>query len=179
MTVGRRQLLAGLVATGATALAARSFAGPTLVPWLTRGSRIDPEPLQLFPGLGEGFYRLDRHVYYIDEQHKAWAPIGIAGDRLEPIAPLVAAALPLVLRQLRKRHWAWTVEHAVVRLLPTDRALAASMLAAAIDIDRARPALSSRRLYALDAALAEESPRAIWRSVGTDGRAFATRLAVV
>lgn len=180
MTVGRRQLLAGLVATGATALVAPpGFAARAadLSPPRHR-RRMEPEPLRSFPALGEGFHRLDGDVYYIDERHMAWAPPGLCGDRLAPVGPLAEADLHLLLRQLRKRHWAWTIEHAVLRRVATDRPLASALLAAALDIDRARPAPSSRRLHALAAALGAPRP-AIWRSAGTDGLAFATSLAAV
>jgi hypothetical protein len=174
MSVGRRELLLGLVATGATALAAgRALAG---APFRGRRRRIEPEPLQHFPGLGEGFHRLGRDIHYIDERGMAWAPAGSARHRFVPIEPLAAAALPPLLRDLRKRHWAWAVEHAVLRRLASEPALAAALLTAALEIDRARPAPSSRRLHALQAALAGTRRRAVWRTVGTDGRAFATRL---
>lgn len=176
MTVGRRQLLAGLVATGAVALVApASSSSATAFARPHPRRRIEPEPLQFFPDLSEGFHRLGSDVYYVDEGHMAWAPGGLVGHRLVPIEPLAEAGLHLVLRQLRKRHWAWTVEHAVLRRLATDRPLAIALLKAALDIDRARPAHSSRRLYALAAALGAPR-RTIWRSAGTDGRAFATRL---
>lgn len=179
MTLGRRQLLQALAATGATALVARpGFARAAASAPARRRRRLEPEPLQVFPALAEGFHRSGRDVYYIDEQHRAWAPPGLSGSQLTPIDPLAEADLHSILQRLRKRHWPWTIEHAVLRRLATDRPLAEALLAAALDIDRARPAPSNRRLHALAAALAAPR-RIIWRSAGTDGRAFATRLAAV
>lgn len=177
MTLARRQVLQGLAASGAMALAAP--AGSVRGAAFSRARRrIEPEPLQFFSGLDEGFHRLGSDVYYVDGQHMAWAPRGLAGDRLMRVEPLAGADLHLMLRQLRKRHWAWAVEHAVLGRIATDRPLAQALLAAALDFDRARPAPSCRRLHALEAALAAPR-RALWRSAGTDGKAFATRLAAV
>lgn len=179
MSLARRQLLKVLAATGAMALAAPADPGRAAAfSRPQRRRRIEPEPLRFFPGLDEGFHRLGSDVHYIDGRHMAWAPRGLAGDRLVPVEPLAGADLHLVLRQLRKRHWAWAVEHAVLERIATDRPLAEALLAAALDIDRARPARSSRRLHALEAALAAPR-RTFWRSAGTDGKAFATRLAGV
>jgi hypothetical protein len=172
MDMKRRQLLAGMVATGAALLAA---APVSAVPARRRGKR-DPEPLQHFPGFAEGFYWYGGQALYIDEREMAWAPPSLDRSRLEPI-PLSAELLPLVVSRLRKRRWSWTVEHAALLRVGSDRTLAEALLTTAIDEHGTRPATvaAARRLRHLVAAL-NARRTLIWNAPHTDGRAFPTRI---
>lgn len=174
MRIGRRQLLQGFAATSALLFAAVPSQGAA------RPLRMksDPEPLLRFSGFSEGFYRAGESVYYIDEQQMGWAPRSLDRSRLEPIA-LDGAGLPVVLALLRKRHWAWAIEHAVLLRLEREPALAHNLLAAAIEISGPTPLRSIARLRHLQLALATRSRTRLWRSTTTDGRAFATILAPI
>jgi hypothetical protein len=173
MRIKRRQMLQGFVATGALLLAAPARAATR------RGRAVtDPEPLQHFAGFAEGFYGAGEHVYYIDEQQMGWAPPNLDRSQLAPatLEPTGRWSLLSLLTRLRKRRWAWTVEHAVLLRLRTDRALAADLLATALDIDRQSPSPSAARLHHLQLALDDASRTRPWRSTTTGGGAFATLL---
>jgi hypothetical protein len=151
--IGRREVLAGIAAAGAVALGAPvSAARPAGDP------KGDPEPLQHFPGLREGFYRLGGTVLYVDGQHLGFAPRGVDPSRLVPLE-LETTTLSQIMQKLRKRRFVFTVEHAVLRRLYT---LATNSSPAIV------------RLRHLRAAI--ESGRPVWRAVGPDGRAFPTTL---
>lgn len=164
MDIKRRGVLQGAVAVGATL-----FAGPSLASVL-RDQKGDPEPLQHFHGFAEGFYGYRNFVYYMDSNEAAWAPRSLDPRHLRPI-DLSAADLWDLLGRLRKRHWSWTVEHAVLNRLPAQRELALRLLATAVAFER--PA--ALRLQHLTSAITRG--RDTWHAVGTDGRAFPTRLA--
>ncbi len=163
--IGRRQMLAGMAAAGALALTLPAAAAPR-----RGGETGDPEPLQRFPGLSEGFYRLGDTVLYVDARHAAWAPRNLDPARLAPI-DLTAADIGELVKKLRKRRFVFAVEHAVLKRLYTDRPLALALLGAALALDRG-PAAT--RLKHLSTAIANN--RAVWRAVGADGHAFPTTL---
>lgn len=167
-SIGRRELLAGLAAASALAMAS-----PTIAALPAASPKGDPEPLQHFPGFAEGFYVLGASVLYIDATAAGWAPRGLDPRRLVPV-DLAAVDIAELVTKLRKRHWAHAVEHAVLHRLPTDPDRAHALLDAALHLDRAAPRPASRRLHHLSAALA--SGRASWRAVGTDGRAVPVTL---
>src|SRR5688572_22413865 len=136
--IGRRQVLAGMAAAGVLAATLPAAAAPR------RGAeRGDPEPLQHFPGLSEGFYRLRDTVLYVDARHAAWAPRNLDPARLAPI-DLTTADLGELARKLRKRRFVFAVEHAVLKRLYTDPPLALALLGAALAVDR-RPAVTRLR----------------------------------
>jgi hypothetical protein len=165
MRIKRRQVLAGAVAAGALALAGPSMARPRDPHHRLKG---DPEPLQQF-GLPEGFYGHRGYVYYVDAAGAAWAPRGLDPHRLVPLDPSTDPAE--LLTHLRRRHWAWAVEHAVLKRLHAEPALAKALLATALAFERP----SALRLRHLSAALT--TGRDTWCAVGTDGRAIPIRLA--
>lgn len=167
MRLKRRQVLAGFVATGAALFATTARPSPSRRSSRSRG---DPEPLRQFPGFAEGFYTDGTHVYYIDETGRGWAPRHLEPARLVPVV-LAIADLGELLERLRRRHWAWIVEHAVLMRLTDDRPLARRLLASALAHDAAMPRRASTRLHHLAAAL-DQRGRRIWRSTTTDGRAF-------
>lgn len=135
-----------------------------------RFGKGDPEPLQLFPHLSEGFHRTGAHVVYVDERHAAWAPRGIDASGLAPV-PLASADVAEVVARLRRRHWVWAVEHAALVQLDSDRPLALRLLEAAIDHDLKSPDRvgAALRLYDLTAAVLSHAPAA-------ELAAFAARL---
>jgi hypothetical protein len=163
--IGRREVLAGIAAAGAVALGA-----PVRAARPAGDPKGDPEPLQHFPGLREGFYRLGGTVLYVDGQHLGFAPRGVDPSRLVPLE-LETTTLSQIMQKLRKRRFVFTVEHAVLRRLYTDRPLALALLTAALATNSS-PAIV--RLRHLRAAI--ESGRPVWRAVGPDGRAFPTTL---
>jgi hypothetical protein len=165
--IGRRDVLAGIAAAGALALAG---AEPARAARPAGGLKGDPEPLQYFRGLREGFYGLGETVLYVDGQHLGFAPRGLDPSRLVPLE-LQTADLTALMQKLRKRRFVFAVEHAVLRRLYTDRPLALALLTAAL---AAQSSPATARLRHLRAAI--ESGRPIWRAVGPDGRAFPTTL---
>jgi hypothetical protein len=166
--IGRRAVLTGIAAAGAVALCGASrAAGP---PGPAQARKGDPEPLQHFPGLSEGFYRLGDTVLYVDGQHRAFAPRDLDPHRLLRL-PLAHSDLGELVRKLRRRRFVFTVEHAVLERLHTDRPLALALLAEAL---ASGPAPGSIRLRHLRAAI--EGGREGWRAAGTDGRAVLIRL---
>lgn len=130
--VGRRGLLAGLAAIPVLILAAD--AGISWAPNTpARRQKIDPEPLRRFPGLAEGFYRAGRHVYYLDEYSATWAPPGLVATDLSSIEEsMTPQGVSELLADLRRRRWAWAVEHSALRRLESNRPLAVTLLTEAL-----------------------------------------------
>jgi hypothetical protein len=148
--VRRRGLLAGLATIPLLILAATSTLKWPLAP--ARAAKRDPEPLRIFPGLAEGFYRAGGHVYYLDEHSATWAPRNLDETLLTPFVP---GDIPALLHNLRRRHWAWAVEHAALRRLDTDRPFAIALLSQALRHD---PAANPRLCDLLALILARTAP---------------------
>jgi hypothetical protein len=156
MRIGRRQMLAGVAATGAVMLAGTAIGMP--IASAVR-AKEDPEPLQHFPDFAEGFYAHGTSVIYIDERHAGWAPRNVDAAALEFI-DLATVDLMQVVTRLRRRHWVWAIEHAALLRLDHDRPLAHRLLRAAIehDLDAADCAGPALRLYDLTAAVLAHAP---------------------